>query len=241
MESVNNSMSDKWEAEGAEAEVVQPQSNESQDPAHLLLLEEELLTSDIGDIQVKIEVENDQKHWTEELACLLGSPDELVLSEWKEGDADEESATSTCERKNKMCPVCGEEAGSKLQCHLVLKHLPWFVSHKQPCWQCERSVGQASRFDRHEKEVGCHGGQFQEKHMLQWVMLVNQMLRFFAEKFHLPTVSSLLDFVRSEPDLHPPKQMPFIESVQELMVLFEKANNIFPVEGRQYQMRPPTV
>ena len=80
-----------------------------------MLLEEELLTSDIGDIQVKIEVENDQKHWTEELACLLGSPDEIVLSKWKEGDADEESATSTCERKNKMCPVCGEETGSKLQ------------------------------------------------------------------------------------------------------------------------------
>ena len=28
MESVDNSMSDEWEAEGAEAEVVQPQSNE---------------------------------------------------------------------------------------------------------------------------------------------------------------------------------------------------------------------
>ena len=99
--------------------------------------------------------------WRDELEMLLNRPDLIVTSEWTptmESDENSLSTAMTSRHQKKQCPICFQRPSCKLSRHVISNHLPWFAYPCHACWECQISVPQISRFNRHQKVINCLGG-----------------------------------------------------------------------------------
>ncbi len=161
---------------------------------------------------------------------MEGAVEEVVELDYDESGLEDDQQSRVPRRatgkKGSACPLCPYKF-THVRRHLLVDHLPWYVSPTTACWFCGKQEQQASHIQAHmESHLPHQRVSFpSELASKEYALLMNGFLHELRRCFGLASLGDFLRLVVDKPKLHPSGNTPLRPADRELMELFLRSNN----------------
>ena len=133
----------------------------------------------------------------------------------------------------KTCQFCGE-TDNHIKRHLLMAHLPWYMSPISSCVDCQISEGRGSQLVHyHERHQRIAGDWF----LQAWFLLMNGVFLFMAQEFGLGNLQDLLVLVASVDT--PPTSLSFSDEEYFFLREYDRRAGLQPLAIDGYMAFPP--